>query len=93
MRLKRATVTGAAVGFALGMPVFEVALLTILLIDGGLFNAMVAIRYFSQPLNLIVLLVVLHVAGALIGAGVGYLAGCVRVHPRARLRVIPGGRR
>lgn len=93
MEFRRTVAIGAAVGFALGMPVFEVCLLTTLLIDGSLFDAMVAIRYFSRPLNLISLLVLLHVAGGLIGAGAGYLASRARLRSRPRLRVIPGGRR
>ncbi|WP_374712567.1 hypothetical protein [Symbiobacterium terraclitae] len=93
MECRRSVATGAAVGLALGMPVFEVFLLTILAIDGGLFDAMVAIRYFSRPLNLIFLLVALHVVGGLIGAGAGYMAYRARPRPRPRLRVIPGGRR
>jgi len=89
MRFNRPALVGAALGFALAMPAFEVCLLTILLIDGGLLDAMVAIRYFSRPLNVIALLVVLHVAGGLIGAAAGYAHGRMRSPPR--LRVIGGG--
>jgi len=93
MENRRTVAIGAAVGLALGMPVFEVCLLTILLIDGGLLDAMVAIRYFSRPLNLIFLLVVLHMVGGVVGAAAGYLVSRARPRPRPRLRVIPGGRR
>lgn len=91
MRFNRPTLVGAAVGFALAMPLFEVCLLTILLIDGSLLDAMVAIRYFSRPLNLVALLAALHLAGGLIGAAVGYAHS--RIRPQPRLRVLAGGLR
>jgi len=87
----RAILVGAGVGVALGMPLFEVFLLTALAVDGGVFDAVVAIRYFSHPANLVTLLVLLHLVTAVVGAAVGYFLGRVRPHPR--LRVIPGGRR
>jgi len=89
MRFNRPALLGAALGSALAMPAFEVCLLTILLIDGILFDTTVAIRYLSRPLNLIALLAVLHVVGALIGAAVGN--AYARMRSRPRLRVIAGG--
>jgi hypothetical protein len=81
---------GAGVGFALGMPLFEVFLLTTLVVDGGLLNAAVATQYFSRSANLIALLVVLHLVTAAIGAAIGY--GLHRLQRRRpHLRVITGG--
>lgn len=91
MRLNRTALVGAALGSALAMPLFEVCLLTILLVDGSLLDATVAVRYFSRPLNLIGLLAFLHVLGGMVGAAVGYLHS--RLRPVPRLRVIPGGSR
>lgn len=91
VRFGRSTLVGALLGFGLAMPLFEVCLLTILLVDGTLLDARVAMRYFSRPLNLIALLGALHVAGGVVGAAVGYARWRVRRPPR--LRVIPGGLR
>jgi membrane protein DedA with SNARE-associated domain len=88
MQRNRSALIGAGVGLALGMPLFEVFLLTTLAIDGELFNAAHTIQYFSHSANLIILLLVLHTVTAAIGAAVGYLVG--RVRKRRRLRVIPG---
>ena len=51
MRRNRTALVGAALGSALAMPLFEVCLLTILLVDGSLLDATVAVRYFSRPLT------------------------------------------
>jgi hypothetical protein len=80
---------GAGIGLALGMPLFEVCLLTILAIDGQWFDASYTIRYFSQSANVILLLVLLHIVTASIGALVG--AVTYQARTRKRLRVIPGG--
>lgn len=83
---------GAGVGFALGMPLFEVLLLTTLVVDGGMLNAAVTTQYFSRSANLITLLVVLHLVTAAIGAAVGF--GLHRLQRRRpHLRVLPGGAR
>lgn len=91
MGARRSAIIGAGVGFALGMPLFEVFLLTTLAVDGGIFNAAVTTRYFSSSVNLITLLVVLHLVTASIGAAVGY--GRHRLQRRPHLRAIPGGTR
>ncbi len=86
MKKNRSALIGAGVGLALGMPLFEVFLLTILAIDGGWFNAAYTIRYFSKSANVIILLLMLHVVTALLGA----VAGTVihRLRQRRELRVI-----
>lgn len=88
MRLNRSTLIGAGVGFALGMPLFEVLLLTVLAIDGELFDAAYTMHYFSKSTNVILLLIILHVVTASIGALVG--ASIHRMKRRPGLRVIPG---
>lgn len=87
MKLNRSTVVGAGVGLALGMPLFEVFLLTILAIDGELFDASLTIRYFSQSANVIILLIVLHIITAAIGALIGSMVGKQRGR---HLQVLPG---
>ncbi|MFZ5817760.1 MAG: hypothetical protein ACOY93_21110 [Bacillota bacterium] len=87
MRLHRSTLIGAGVGFALGMPLFEVFLLTILAIDGELFDAALTIQYFSKSANLIFLLVLLHLVTAATGALVGSIIH--RYRGRRGLRVVP----
>lgn len=88
MKRFRFTWIGAGIGFALGMPLFEVVLLSVLAIDGGLFDAAYTIKYFAESSNVILLLVLLHittgVAGALLGTVVGF------VQERRRLRVVRG---
>lgn len=71
MRPNRSTLIGAGVGFALGMPLFEVFLLTVLAVDGEWFDAAYTIRYFTQSSNVIILLALLHIATGIIGGLVG----------------------
>jgi hypothetical protein len=75
MKGNRSALIGAGVGLALGMPLFEVFLLTILAIDGGLFNATYTVRYLASSANVIILLVMLHLATAAVGALVGAIMG------------------
>lgn len=88
--MKRFVMIGAGIGLALGMPLFEVALLTILAIDGQWFDAAYTIKYFTESANLIGILALVHLltgaAGALLGAVT------FQARSRRRLRVIPGGR-
>ena len=88
MRLNRSTLMGAGVGFALGMPLFEVFLLTVLAIDGEVFKAAYTVQYFSKSANVITLLVILHLVTAAVGAVVGTVLHRIRTRPR--LRVLPG---
>lgn len=87
MKLNRSTIVGAGVGLALGMPLFEVFLLTILAIDGEWFDATLTIQYFSHSANLIILLILLHIVTATTGALVGTFATKQRGR---RLQVLPG---
>lgn len=79
---------GAGVGLALGMPMFEVFLLTVLAIDGGVLGADRTVQYFSKSANVITLLIILHLVMAALGALVGYTIQ--RMKKRRRFRVIPG---
>lgn len=88
MKGNRSALIGAGVGLALGMPLFEVFLLTILAVDGELFNATYTVQYFSKSANVITLLIILHVITAAVGAVVG--ANIHRIKGRRRLRVLPG---
>jgi len=87
MKGNRSTWIGAGVGLALGMPLFEVFLLTTLVIDGGVFDAAYTIRYFSHSSNLIILLVLLHLVTASVGALVGFLTQ--RIRRRRQLQAVP----
>lgn len=84
----RSALIGAGVGLALGMPAFEVFLLTILVIDGELFRAAYTVQYFAKSANVIILLLVLHAVTASVGALVG--ASIHRFKKRRHLRVVPG---
>lgn len=84
MRVNRSALIGAGVGFALGIPLFEVFLLTVLAIDGELFDAAYTMQYFSKSGNVIVLFVVLHLLTASIGALVG-----VSIHRLRNRRGLP----
>lgn len=88
MKGNRSALIGAGVGLALGMPLFEVFLLTILAVDGEWFNAAYTVQYFAKSANVIALLVILHLITAAIGAAVG--ANIHRIKDRRRLRALPG---
>lgn len=88
MKPNRSTLIGAGIGLALGMPLFEVALLVLLAVDGGWFDATYTIKYFTESANVITLLVVLHAVTAVVGALVGTIVHHSR--NRRRLRLIPG---
>lgn len=88
MKLNRSTLIGAGVGFALGMPLFEVFLLAVLAIDGELFHAAYTVQYFAKSANVIMLLVILHLVTATVGALVGTVLSRIRTRPH--LRVLPG---
>lgn len=88
MKPNRSALIGAGIGLALGMPLFEVALLVMLAVDGGWFDATYTIAYFTKSANVISLLVVLHLVTGTVGALVGYTVHQMR--SRRRLRVIPG---
>lgn len=89
-RWTRTVWIGAGVGLALGMPLFEVFLLTALAIDGEWFDAAYTIRYFSESANLIILLAILHIIMAMAGALAAALWHRAR-RRRRRFRVIHGG--
>ncbi len=86
MKWNRATWVGAGVGLLLGMPLFEVLLLTLLVLDGVWFDAAYTIRYFTSSQNVIILLAVIHLFTALVGAVVGTVHH--RMGNRQRLRVV-----
>lgn len=88
MKGNRSALIGAGVGLALGMPLFEVFLLTVLAIDGGIFDAAYTVQYFSSSANVIILLVILHLVTATVGALVG--ASIHRMQNRRRPRIVPG---
>lgn len=93
MDWRRSVVTGAVVGFVLAMPLFECLLLTTLAVDGGVFDATLAVQFFSRSANVLALLAGWHLVATLLGALTG-LALAYRLHRRGRrprLRVIPGG--
>ena len=86
--MKRSVLTGAGVGLALGMPLFEVALLILLAIDVQWFDEAYTLRYFTESANIFAILGVLHAVTAFAGACAGAAVHLSR--SRRRLRVIPG---
>lgn len=84
--MKRSTWIGAGVGFALGMPLFEVFLLAVLAIDGEWFSATYTIKYFTQSTTLLILLAILHLVTTTVGALVG--AAVYQVKTRQRVQSV-----
>lgn len=91
LRCARPVLLGLALGFAAGMPLFEVSALVVLAVHRHLVDASGAIRFFSDSANVLGFLTAWHMATAAAGALLGALWQWRERGRRPRLRVIRGG--